>query len=108
MDSLQEVVAAYLARRGLSQNDLASRAHVSQSTVSRVQSRRHVRRSRAQSRLFNYIQEQLAEELPPTVATAIKTTWDGTDAHAEALASLIAASRELWPGLGELPDDGDR
>jgi transcriptional regulator with XRE-family HTH domain len=107
MRDLPEAVAAYLKRAGISQVELANRARVSQATVSRAQSGPPGQHGRAQAQLFRYIQSQLSEEtLPPTLTAAVSSAWDRTEEHAEALAALISASRQLWPGLrGSIDDD---
>ena len=34
-----------------------------------------------------------------SLKAAMEQTWDGSDEHAEALAKLILASRDLWPKM---------
>lgn len=93
-----------MAARGLSQGQLAIKAHVSQSTVSRVlhggPARRH---SRARTKLFKYA--RLSESVviqPPDdgikqVARAFEQIWDGSDAHAAAVSNVIRALAGLRP-----------
>lgn len=99
MDDSGGTVRAFLARHGLSQAALAREAGVSQSSVSRAMTGRAFRRGRARSRLFVYMQQAEAAAQPALTLTAVSETWDGSEAHAEALAKLILASRELWPNM---------
>jgi lambda repressor-like predicted transcriptional regulator len=103
----REAVVAYLERAGVSQAELAKRAQVSQSTVSRARSRAGARQGRAQARLFTFIHQAAEGELHPALRNALTSAWDRSDAHAEALAALIAASRALWPELRERADDDE-
>jgi hypothetical protein len=91
----------YLDKEGISQVALASRAGVSQPTVSRAMKRTPGRRSRAHARLVAFIHKQgrLPPPPPGAVAAAVDEVWDGTRAHEKALAALIAASGELWPKM---------
>jgi transcriptional regulator with XRE-family HTH domain len=90
-------ISAYRERQGITQKKLAELADVSQSTVSRAERSLPIRNGRARSRLFTYMQR-----VHPTTGgaeaalTAVRETWDGSEAHAEALATLIRASLELW------------
>jgi transcriptional regulator with XRE-family HTH domain len=93
-------IRALMRTRGLTQAELAREAGVSQATVSRALQHPTIRTGQARARLFNYIQKK-RPRLPEVAAAAIATTWDGTDAHAQALAELILVSGQLWPKLGE-------
>lgn len=97
------IVQSYLDRERISQEELAKRANVSQSTVSRALARDPARRTRAHARLFAFIHEQTGAPplLPSTVASAFARVWDGTERHEEALAALVDASVELWPKMKE-------
>jgi transcriptional regulator with XRE-family HTH domain len=99
-------VANYLAR-GVSQAELARRARVSQPTVSRALNDVPRRQGEAHRRLFRYIHDQQEGGLDQTLTDAVAATWDGSPEHARALASLIAASGELWPRLGRDPRHDD-
>ena len=79
----------------MSQTELAIKAKVSQSTVSRALNHDSSRHSGAKARLFRYadIDNYLA---PGTrgktrVVKAFDETWDGTAAHAEVIARIIEA-----------------
>jgi hypothetical protein len=96
---LNEAVTAYLQRAGTTQVELAVRAQVSQSTVSRAKMRAPLRRSAAQARLFSFIQKEMEGDVHPRLKEALSRTWDGSDDHATALAALISVSGELWPKL---------
>lgn len=85
----------------MTQKELANEAGVSQSTVSRIERSLPVREGQARNQLFAYMQEVRAvtNDAEPAL-TAVRETWDGTEAHAEALATLIRASHSLWRGEG--------
>ena len=91
------LVSAYLERSHINQAELAQRAKISQATISRALARKPSRRSAASERLFTYIHENMPP--PPQAVDALSRVWDGTDMHAAALANLILASNDLWPGL---------
>jgi len=100
---LSDVIADLLEREGISQSILAARAGVNQATVSRVLRRQPARRTAAYARLCSYMQQYAAgttASVNPALG-AVRETWDGSEEHAAALARLILASRELWPGLGK-------
>jgi transcriptional regulator with XRE-family HTH domain len=97
---LQDVIAEYLQREGISQKQLADRAGVNQSTVSRALQRASLRRTAAHARLCAYMREHAAVP-PDPLMDAVRETWDGSPEHAAALAKLVLASRELWPTLGK-------
>ena len=96
-----DIVRLYLDREGISQQELAERAHVSQPTVSRALTRQPRRHTRAYRRLLKFIHEQsgAAPSPPATVAVAVESVWDGSREHEQALAALITASAELWPKM---------
>jgi transcriptional regulator with XRE-family HTH domain len=95
-------VKDFLDREQISQQELATRANVSQSTVSRALRRPAVRGGAARSRLVAFMQQQGPRTARPESALhALEEIWDGSEAHAAALASLVRASVELWPRLGE-------
>ncbi len=100
---LRGPIAVLLEREGITQSELASRASVSQSTVSRAAKGVRVRRGAAHIRLCRYMQQYAStHHAPPDpVLDAIRETWDGSEAHAAALAKLIRASGCLWPTLGK-------
>lgn len=100
MDAAASELGAFMRARGLTQAELAQAAEVSQATVSRALHEPTVRTGRARARLFNYI-HQNRPKVPDVAMTAIVATWDGTDAHAQALAELILVSGRLWPKLGK-------
>jgi transcriptional regulator with XRE-family HTH domain len=92
-------IFAYRRAEGITQKALAQQARVSQSTVSRAERSLPIRDGEARNRLFTYMQRvrPTTDDAEPAL-TAVRETWDGTEAHAEALATLIRASLELWRG----------
>lgn len=106
MDVLASEIRELLSREGLSQSMLAQRAGVSQSAVSRAVSGSAMRNGRARRKLVEYMRQAQGLPAPRPTLNAIAATWDGSEAHAEALAKLILASGGLWPSLGRRePDD---
>lgn len=106
MDDLASEIRGFLSREGLSQSILAQRAGVSQSAVSRAVSGSAMRNGRARRKLVEYMHQAQEPPAPRPTLDAIAATWDGSEAHAEALARLILASGGLWPSLGRRePDD---
>ena len=99
MDDLGEEVRRYLASSGVTQGQLADAAGISQSTVSRAISTQPRRSGQARRSLSIYMHQAGEAALPQSVFTALARTWDGSDAHAEALVGLILASRSLWPNM---------
>lgn len=90
-------IEALLSREGISQAVLAQRASVSQPTISRARRRVPLRRSKQYEKLCSYIRDELKTvALPGTARDALAEIWDGSSAHAEALAGLIRASSKLW------------
>jgi hypothetical protein len=96
-----EAIKTYLEREGVSQAKLAEMAKVSQPTVSRAVNRQAIRPSPARTRLFTYMQKQGLVDGPDPVLRAVNEVWDGSTAHAAALAKLVRVSGELWPQLGK-------
>jgi transcriptional regulator with XRE-family HTH domain len=95
MDVAKEL-KALLSRQGLTQAELARRANVSQPTVSRAMKRVPERRSKSYARLCSYIRKEVDEiPLPAPARDALAEIWDGSPAHAEALATLIRAAGDL-------------
>lgn len=89
-------IEALLKRRGITQAELAKRARVSQPTVSRARRRVPTRNSSGYARLCTYIQKEMDQlALPPPARDALAEIWDGSPAHAEALAALIRAAGDL-------------
>lgn len=76
---------------------ISSAAGVSQATVSRILDRCPKRRSKAFVRLCNYALVEPAPTRPadpassPVLMDVLRQTWDGTPAHAEALADILRA-----------------
>lgn len=87
--------------RKMTQKDVAIAAGISQATVSRTLRRQPQRSGAAYLKLCSYIQNETVpdEGAPAPFIAALRRTWDGSDRHAAALAALIDASGQLWPGL---------
>jgi hypothetical protein len=69
---------------------------VSQPTVSRAMRKAPERRSKSHARLCSYIRKEVDEiPLPAPARDALAEIWDGSPAHAEALATLIRAAGDL-------------
>jgi predicted transcriptional regulator len=96
---ISRMVASYLRITGDSQEDLALKAGVSQSAVSRALDGPAERNGKARGKLFVFMQQALVGHAPPSAVAALNDVWDGSEEHADALASLISASGELWPQL---------
>lgn len=104
--TLGKAISSAMQREGITQDEVAKEAGVSQSTVSRRARWEPRRRSGAQARLHGVMQQHAVDGgRPVEVLDALQEIWDGSAAHAKALASLLRASGELWPDLKpEEPD----
>ena len=109
---LAEEIRIVMRREGTSQASLARSASVSQATVSRVLTgqRPPIRQGAARQRLLIYMQQRGDAIRTPSAAaeavvTAFNRVWDGSEAHAVALAKIIKATEDLRPmaSEGELP-----
>lgn len=89
-----------LLREAITQAELARRANISQTTVSRAINRTPQRRGKAYLSLVAYMQQHPPPS-PTEAVRAVSDVWDGSPAHEKALANLVVASRELWPNLRE-------
>jgi transcriptional regulator with XRE-family HTH domain len=96
-----ELVKRLLQQEQLTQTELASKAGVHQSTVSRVTKMKKVaRQGKAKARLIDYAQNALSGDLAKgeeKILTAFKSIWDGSEEHAAAIARVIGATAELRP-----------
>ncbi|MBZ5670949.1 MAG: helix-turn-helix transcriptional regulator [Acidobacteriia bacterium] len=92
-----------MAKHGLSQDQLARRARVSQSTVSRALRGAPSRHSQARHRLLSCarIGESAVDSSTKggirRVVKAFNEIWDGSDAHADAVVNIIGALAGLRP-----------
>jgi transcriptional regulator with XRE-family HTH domain len=87
-------------RHRWSETQLAAKAGVSQSTVSRALTRESKRIGGAQRRLFKYaklMDDEDSRELRAKrrVLSAVERIWSQSDQHAEAVAKIIAALTKL-------------
>lgn len=104
MQDVATQLREFMVKHGLSQEQLARKAHVSQSTVSRILRREAFERhSKARHRLFTYARINESVLIQPTedgikrVVKTFKQIWDGSDAHAVAVANVIGALAGLRP-----------
>lgn len=92
-----------VAKRELTQLELAEHSGVSQSQISRILSGQYRRESVNVQRLCEYARTALDIPVQPSsvalgvLNSAIDETWDGTDEHAEALALVIRSLSALHP-----------
>lgn len=116
-----KVVAKAVHEAGLTQQDIANALNLSQSQVSRVLAGRLVRRSLAFDKICIYAYDiqaraqALGEGKPQantsaTLMNAINATWDGTEAHASALAIVIRSLGAFKPGVscGPRNNEGEK
>jgi hypothetical protein len=97
MEDLSSAVISLLRQEGISQRELADRVGVSQATVSRAARGHPLRPGAARGRLLVYLREHRGLSAAEPIFAAVGEIWDGSDAHAVALAQLLLASRGLWP-----------
>lgn len=104
MQDVRTEIRAFLEENELSQADLARDAGVSQPTVSRALRGRRERSTSQRRKLIEYVRGRAREaDAPPNasgvgrVTTAFERIWDGSDAHAQAVASVIDAMVNLRP-----------
>lgn len=96
------LIKRYMRQKHLDQAALASEAGVSQATVSRALAGIHERRGRAIRQLLSHITVR-AGKAPASVtgkkrvASAFEKIWDGSDAHAAAVAKIIEDLAGLTP-----------
>jgi transcriptional regulator with XRE-family HTH domain len=103
MQSESARIRECMRENGWSQAQLAARARVHQSTVSRALAGRAARHSQARHRLAILVEQGkraghvFAEDVPERVIKAFDRIWDGTDAHAAKIAEIISALAGLRP-----------
>lgn len=104
-------ILAYMSQHGLTQQELADKAHVSQPTVSRAINGRRLRRGAARRKLFTCVgidesrQVSVLLNARKRVLAAFERIWDRTDAHAEAIARVIDALGEFRTKSGGNPEE---
>jgi transcriptional regulator with XRE-family HTH domain len=80
---------------GLTQQEIAHALGLEQSQVSRLLAGKLARRTKAFDQLCRYLRvppsDQLAPPFPEQLKEAVMATWDGSSAHADALATVIRA-----------------
>ena len=103
MQEIGSELLAFMKARGLNQGQIAKRARVSQASVSRaLQGGALHRRGRAHTKLFIYIQKENRRARAvhadrDQVLEAFDRIWDGSEAHAAAVAKVIDALDGLRP-----------
>jgi transcriptional regulator with XRE-family HTH domain len=102
--SMQEASAlleAFMKATGLKQQEIAVRAGVSQSTVSRMRKGGAKRGSDPQNRICTYIQKEgtalMANKERTLLLEAFNRIWDGSEEHAVAVVKIIDALQGLRP-----------
>ena len=95
-----------MRENGWSQDELAAKAGVHQSTVCRALEGITERHSKARHQLAVFVEQQgqrtdqpPKEGGPKRVMKAFKKVWDGTDAHAVSIAKIIGALAGLRPAV---------
>lgn len=104
MQDVRSEIKAFLEENELSQADLARNAGVSQPTVSRALHNERERSTSQRQKLVKYVRAQTeragaAPNAPGVgrVTKAFERIWDGSDAHAQAVANVIDAMVNLRP-----------
>lgn len=103
MQAISVQLRDFMKTKGLSQSALAKAAGVNQSTVSRALRQAPARHSEAMLRLCRYAgisdlqSESSTARGAKLVLTSFEKVWDGSDAHATAIARIIDASKGLIP-----------
>jgi len=96
-----ELVKRLLQDKQLTQTELAKKAGVDQSTVSRViRNQNTVRQGRSKAKLLVFARKALRGDLDKgegKILTAFKSIWDGSEEHASAIARVIGATADLQP-----------
>jgi len=104
MQDVRREIGTFIEENELSQADLARRAGVSQPTVSRALQGRRRRSTLQRRKLLEYIRSRTGQprgrRYAPgvdQVASAFERIWDGSKAHAQAVANVIDAMDNLRP-----------
>lgn len=96
-----DILREFKTKEGLSQSQLAEKANVSQSTVSRTLLGAAQRHGAARKKLFTYVKNESKGNRTETgaglVLKAFEEIWDGSDNHAAAVARVIDAMDGLKP-----------
>lgn len=99
------VIRDRLSKRLITQTELESETRIDQSQISRILSGRYSRTSKnvlklckyAKNRFPDAVTSKVTETPHPVLLEAIQTTWDGSEAHAQALAKIIRSLAVLTP-----------
>lgn len=99
-DEILSRIRLAVESRGITQKYLAEATGVHQSQISRILAGKSVRVSKNLAKISRYIDEMHIciskdRDFPPVLLSAIRSTWDGSIEHAEAIARVIASVRGL-------------
>ena len=93
---------AFLTDSGLSEADLATKAGVSQATVSRALTGKLSARGPAAKRLFKFIQKRTTNKMSTgRIVQAFDRVWNGTREHAESIARVVESLQNFCPAREE-------
>lgn len=92
-----------MSQNGIKQRELASRAGVSQATVSRALSGKALRHGAARQRLFTLVDIDESQRARERVIAAFDKIWDHSDVHADAITQVIDALGAFGSPLKEKP-----
>lgn len=101
MNGLSARIQRILRAQSLTQKELADRAGIDQSSVSRMVRHPRLRSGSAYRKLLDLMQQYESEEVPPRALEALQGTWDRSDDHDRALEQLILASQAFRPKMEE-------
>ena len=104
---LRDAIARYRRDTGATQQELADKLGLHQTTVTRAESRDPKRAGRGYKVLCDFMHQQGYLGGPQRAIKAAQAAWDGSGEHDEALAGLILASQDLRPARGKAGSDGD-
>jgi len=97
MQDVASLLRSFMKANGLTQEQLALAAGVSQSTVCRALAGGQLRQGSAKSRLFKYASIDDDLDGSRKVQQAFRSIWDGSDEHAAAVARIIESLEGLQP-----------
>src|SRR5690349_3431745 len=99
MEDLSARIERIREAEQLTQAELARRAGISQSSVSRMVHEPRLRMGRAYAKLESMIRQYEVRMTPPKALAALRRTWDRSPDHDQALEKLILASQAFRPKM---------